>query len=103
MLPEQSQQLLVDELHKLISASSRMLRLSAAFGLALALECTDERELHPVVTSRPCSSPRTPARRNHGARLVDPCRCFSKRKIMKHTPKTDRGWTNPSEKSGDLK
>ena len=37
VLPEQSQQLLVDELHKLISASSGTLGLSAAFGLALAL------------------------------------------------------------------
>ena len=40
VLPEESQQLLVDELHKLISASSGTLGLSAAFGLALALwEC----------------------------------------------------------------
>ena len=37
VLPEQSKQLLVDELHKLISASSGTLGLSAAFGLALAL------------------------------------------------------------------
>ena len=37
VLPEQSQQLLVDELHKLISASSGTLGLGAAFGLALAL------------------------------------------------------------------
>jgi membrane protein len=36
VLPEESQQLLVDELHKLISASSGTLGLSAAFGLALA-------------------------------------------------------------------
>jgi membrane protein len=37
VLPEDSQQLLVDELHKLVSASSGALGLSAALGLALAL------------------------------------------------------------------
>ena len=37
VLPEESKQLLIDELHKLISASSGTLGLSAAFGLVLAL------------------------------------------------------------------
>jgi membrane protein len=37
MLPDQSQQLLVDELHKLASASNGTLRVSAAIGLVLAL------------------------------------------------------------------
>jgi membrane protein len=36
-LPEESKQLLIDELHKLISTSSGTLGLSAAFGLVLAL------------------------------------------------------------------
>ncbi|MFZ0016430.1 MAG: YihY/virulence factor BrkB family protein, partial [Acetobacteraceae bacterium] len=37
VLPEESKQLLIDELHKLISTSSGTLGLSAAFGLVLAL------------------------------------------------------------------
>lgn len=37
VLPEESKQLLIDELHKLISTSSGTLGLSAAFGLGLAL------------------------------------------------------------------
>jgi membrane protein len=37
MLPDQSQQLLIDELHKLVSASNGTLGLSAGVGLVLAL------------------------------------------------------------------